>query len=226
MRFVRSVADVFGYSPFEDLHRHAELCDRAVEKLMEQFRFSKNGECDKVRELEKEIDSMEYQADLIKQEIRANVTKSLLMPVDRQDLLNFLKMQDQIIDNCEHVTHMISYKILSANEEIWELLFELLSRVRETVKEYEKLVGHFKGLIESSFSKKEINEALDHVPAIEELEHRCDKIQIRLHRKIFNSESENVLDLILLNEIVVKLGEIANSTARAANTFRTMILGR
>lgn len=226
MKFVRSVADVFGYSPFGDLHRHAELCGKAVEKLTEQFRYCKERNCEMVLKLEKEIDNLEYQADLIKQEIRAHVTKSLLMPVDRQDLLNFLKMQDQIIDNCEHVTHMISYKLLEVPENIWDLIFELLSRVRETVMEYENLVDHFKGLLESSFSKSEVNKTLDHVPVIEELEHKCDKIQIKIHREIFNSKSDNVLDLILLNEIIVKVGEIANSTARAASIFRTMILGR
>lgn len=226
MKFVRSVTDVFGYSPFEDLHRHAELCGKAVEKLTEQFKACIENDCERLKVLEKEIDSLEYQADIIKHEIRGHVTKSLLMPVDRHDLLHFLKMQDNIIDHCEHVAHMIAYRQIKAEQEIWDLIMELLPKIQETVNEYEKMVDHIKRLLASSFSKKEIVDALEHVPTVEELEHQCDKIQIEIHRRIFNSRSENPLDLILLNEIVVKLGEIANSTARAADAFRSMILGR
>ncbi len=226
MKFVRSVTDVFGYSPFEDLHRHAELCGNAVEKLIEQFQASVDGDFEKVKSLEKEIDSMEYQADKIKHEIRGNVTKSLLMPVDRQDLLQFLKVQDSIIDNTEHVAHMIAYREFSVDGEIRELMLNLLRKIEETVREYERLVDHMKKLIATSFSKKEIKDAIGHVPVVEELEHQCDKIQIEIHRRIFNSKQDNFLELILLNEIVVKLGEIANSAARSADSFRSMILGR
>jgi len=226
MKFVRSVTDVFGYSPFEDLHRHAELCGNAVEKLIEQFKASVEGDFERVKSLEKEIDSMEYQADRIKHEIRGNVTKSLLMPVDRQDLLQFLKVQDSIIDNTEHVAHMLSYRKFSVDGEMVKLMLDLLKKIEETVREYERLVDHMKRLIATSFSKKEIRDAIEHVPVVEELEHQCDKIQIEIHRRIFNSEQDNFLELILLNEIVVKLGEIANSSARSADAFRSMVLGR
>ncbi len=226
MKFVRSVTDVFGYSPFEDLHRHAELCGEAVEKLIKQFQACIDGDFDRVKSLEKEIDSMEYEADKIKHEIRGNVTKSLLMPVDRQDLLQFLKVQDSIIDNTEHVAHMLSYRKFSIDGEIWEPMMNLLRKIEETVREYERLVDHMKNLIATSFSKKEIRDTIEHVPVVEELEHQCDKIQIEIHRKIFNSTHSSVMELILLNEIVVKLGEIANSAARSADAFRSMILGR
>lgn len=33
MRFIRSVSDVFGYSPFEDLKKHAELAAKPLDFL-------------------------------------------------------------------------------------------------------------------------------------------------------------------------------------------------
>ena len=226
MKFIRSVTDVFGYSPFDALHRHAELCGQAVVKLKEQFEAYREGDFEKVEQLEKEIDNLEYQADLLKQEIRTHVTKSLMLPVDRQDLLNFLKPQDSIIDYCEHTTHMITYRRMSIPEEMWSDLMELLEKVKETVMKYEELVDHVAKLIATSFTKREVQDAMEHVPQVEELEHQCDKVQIRLHRKIYNAESMNLLDILLLRELVIQLGEIANNTARAANAFRTMVLSR
>ena len=226
MKFIRSVTEVFGYSPFKALHKHAELCGKAVIKLKEQFEACRNRDFEKVKELEEEIDGMEYQADLLKQEIRTHVTKSLMLPVDRQDLLNFLKPQDSIIDYCEHAAHMIVYRELKISEEIWDDLIELLEKVNKTVMKYEELVDHVARLIAASFTKKEVQDAMNLVPEIEHFEHECDKVQIRLHKKILNAENTNPLDVILLRDIVIQIGEIANNTARAANAFRTMVLSR
>lgn len=30
MKFIRSISDVFGYSPFEDLKKHAEITAKAI----------------------------------------------------------------------------------------------------------------------------------------------------------------------------------------------------
>ncbi len=225
MKFFRSVGEVFGYSPFRSLKQHASLCGRAVGSLQQQFEAYRRGDFEEVERLRDEIDELEEHADLIKEEIRGNVTKSLMLPVDRHDLLEFLKVQDDIINNCEHVGHMLTFRRVAAPEEIWDEFSILLSKIMETVNEYEAMVEHITRLVESSFSKREVKAALEHVPVVEKLEHECDLVQIGLHTRLFNS-SLNPLDIMLMVEWVVHLGYIANAAARAADRFRIMILGR
>ncbi len=225
MKFFRSIIEIFGYSPFNALLRHAKLCGRAVGLLQQQFDAYRRCDFDEVERLRDEIDELEHHADLIKEEIRGNVSKSLMMPVDRHDLLEFLRVQDDIINYCEHVGHMLTFKKIKAPEDIWNEFEILLSKIMETVNEYEELVNHISRLIETSFSKREIRDALEHVPKVERLEHECDQIQIGLHTKLFNSEM-NPVDIHLMVEWVVHLGHIANSVARAADRFRIMVLGR
>ncbi len=227
MKFIRSVMDVFGYSPFKSLRLHAEICGKAIGLLQKQFHAYRKGNFDEVERLRDKIDELEHEADEIKEEIRSHITKSLMLLVDRHDLLNFLKVQDDIINYCEHVGHMLTFrKIKTAPEDLWDEFDILLAKIMETVNEYERMVDHIATLVATSFSKKEIEDVLKHAYEIENMEHECDMIQIGLHKKLFNSDNMNPMDFHLMVEWVVHLGEIANNTARAADRFRTMILGR
>ena len=226
MKFIRSVADVFGYSPFRAIHRHSEYCEIAIDLLVDQYEAFLKGNREEIVKLEKEIDELEHEADKIKAEIRTNVTKSLRLPVDRHDLLSFLTFQDQIINYAEHVCHMFTYRETKNIEpEIEKKFRQLLYKLNDIICKYEELIDHVAGLIATSFSKREITEVLEHVNTIEHAEHECDTVQIELHKLLLNSNLDP-MDVILLRNILIHLGEVANSTARAADAFRTMILGR
>ncbi len=226
MRFIRSVTDVFGYSPFKAIHQHSEYCVIAIDLLVDQFEAFIRGDKKEIFTLEKEIDDLEHDADKIKAEIRTNVTKSLRLPVDRHDLLNFLTFQDQIINYTEHVCHMFTYReTKNIENEIEKKFRQLLYKLNDIICKYEELIDHVASLIATSFSKKEITDVLVHVSKIEHAEHECDTVQIELHKLLLNSNLDP-MDVILLRNILIHLGEIANSTARAADAFRTMILGR
>lgn len=226
MKFFRSVGEVFGYSPFQALAQHARMCGRAVGLLQQQFESLRKGDYDEVEELREEIDELEHHADQIKEDIRGRVTKSLMLPVDRHDLLEFLKVQDDIINNCEHVGHMVTFRKVKAPQDVWDEFSVLLSKLMEIVNHYEEMVDSIKRLLETSFSKKEVERALEYVPIIEQLEHECDLIQIGLHTKLFNLENADPVDIQLMVTWVAHLGYVANAAARASDRFRIMVLGR
>ncbi|MEM1578322.1 MAG: TIGR00153 family protein [Archaeoglobaceae archaeon] len=226
MKFFRSVTEIFGYSPFRSLVKHAILCGRAVGLLQKQFKAYENGDFAMVEKIRDEIDELESKADEIKEEIRTNVTRSLMLPVDRHDLLEFLRVQDDIINNCEHVGHMLTFRKVKVMERIFQEFDILLAKVMECVNEYEEMIEHMRVLIETSFEKKEIEKALEHVEIVEKLEHECDLIQIGLHTILFNSDALLPLDVHIMEAWVVHIGYIANATARAADRFRLMILGK
>jgi hypothetical protein len=226
MKFIRSVTDVFGYSPFKAILQHSEYCEIAIDLLVDQFEAFIKRDKEEILRLETEIDELEHEADKIKAEIRTNVTKSLRLPVDRHDLLSFLTYQDQIINYTEHVCHMFTYRdTKDVDPQIEKKFRQLLYKLNDIVCKYKELIEHVAGLIATSFSKKEITEVLEHVGKIEHAEHECDKVQIELHKLLLNSKLDP-MDVILLRNILIHLGEVANSAARASDAFRTMILGR
>ncbi|MDK2876778.1 MAG: uncharacterized protein PWQ22_1188 [Archaeoglobaceae archaeon] len=195
MKFFRSVGQVFGYSPFPTLVKHAVLCGRAVGVLQKQFDAYEKEEFELVEKYREEIDELENHADELKKEIRTHVTRSMILPVDRQDLLEFLRAQDEIINNCEHVGHMLTFRKVKADSEIMVDFKVLLAKIMECVNEYERMVEHINTLVETSFDKKEIQTILEIIQEVESLEHECDQVQIKLHKSLFNSEKLNPLDV-------------------------------
>ncbi|RLI00452.1 TIGR00153 family protein [Candidatus Bathyarchaeota archaeon] len=226
MRFVRSVMDVFGYSPFKALRAHSELCGKAIGLLQKQFEAYKKGNYEEVERLKEKIDEIEDSGDLIKREIRANVTKSLILPVDKHDLLEFILTQDEILNNCEVIGSMLTYRKIQADGEVWCCFEVLLSKIMEAVNNYEEMMGKIQDLITSSFNKREIERTISYVPEILKLEKECKSIQVTLNKKLFGSNKLNILDVLLLTQIAMKFGDVASYITKAAERFRAMLLSR
>jgi len=96
--YIRSVLDVVAESPFVPLEMHAKKGVLAVEKLSEAMEAYCTGNQALLNELTDEIDTLEHDADKIKQKIRASIPSSIRLPVNKKDLLSFLKQQDSIAD--------------------------------------------------------------------------------------------------------------------------------
>ena len=84
---MRSIAGVFGRSPFRPLAQHTEKVNDTVQlvrPLMEAFLA---GDWAKTDELYVRISKLEHKADVLKSEIRDRLPKSLFLPVDRGEAL-------------------------------------------------------------------------------------------------------------------------------------------
>jgi len=217
MKFIRSVFDVFGYSPFEDLVRHAELCGRTIELLIEQFAAYKDGRMDEVKRIGKEIDKVEHEADLIKRKIMDKTSEFLVLPVDKYKLFNFLFTQDVIANRCETLAKVMSFKKVEVPEELWKDLEDILKNLKELVAMYEHLVNHTSSLLKTSFSKREVEEVSNHVSEIERVEEKLGSMLMRLNKKIFDLEPSKA---ILMREFAMNLIKIAKSVEDSARMFK------
>jgi predicted phosphate transport protein (TIGR00153 family) len=78
-----------------------------VEPLFEAFLA---GDGAATRRLYEQISKLEHRADNIKNDIREHLPKSLLMPVDRGDVLLFLKEQDRLADRAEDLGVLLTMR--------------------------------------------------------------------------------------------------------------------
>ncbi|MGP8320769.1 MAG: TIGR00153 family protein [Methanosarcinaceae archaeon] len=225
--YIRSVLNVFAESPFRPLHMHAEKGGDAVRKLSESVEAYCNGNMARVEELSREIDVIEHEADVIKQAIRSQLKSSIMLPVNANDLLDFLKPQDTIPDDAQDVAYWLILRQCELPDVIRDGLLELMSKTAATVEMYETLVDKLSELLETSFSKREVKQTLAIVPKVEELEHEVDIIETGLIKTIF--KNEDILGgagVYHLTELVKSIGDIADKSEYAADRLRTMILRR
>ncbi|KKH97850.1 hypothetical protein EO95_11845 [Methanosarcina sp. 1.H.T.1A.1] len=226
--YIRSVLDVVADSPFVPLEIHAKKGVLAVEKLSEAMEAYCKGDQVLLNERTEEIDILEHDADKIKQKIRASIPSSIRLPVNKKDLLSFLKQQDSIADFAQASAYWMTLRpCKNLPDEIKEGFLELMAASLKTARLYEELVGELYKLLATSFSKEEIKETMQIVPQVERLEHDVDVLETALLKKIF--EHEDALGgagVCHLMGLVEKVGGIADKSASAADRLRSMILRR
>lgn len=227
IEYIRSVLGIFGESPFKPVHTHAEKGGQAVQKLQQSVKAYCKGDYMAVHTFDTEISAIEYEADIIKQTIRNLIPSSMMLPVDPNDLLSFLKPQDSIADNAHHTAHWLTLRETELPPEIKEGVLELMERIVKTVEAYEDMVDDIAKLLETSFSKKEIKRILKKVPIVEELEHETDITKKQLQATVFKYEDElDGTGVFYLINLLRDMGNIADSASKAADRLRTMILRR
>ena len=225
--YIRSVLSVFAKSPFRPLHMHATKGGDAVRKLSEELSAYFACDMPAVLQLNNEIDTLEHEADVIKQTIRAELSSTIMLPVHADDLLNFLKPQDSISDECQDAAYWLTLRSCQVPTELEEGFRELMSRTLATVEMYELLVDTLSELLESSFGKKDVHETLELVIKVEEMEHQVDVIEKQVMKQIFEKEgSLGGGGVYFFLELAKNIGRIADRTESAADRLRTMVLRR
>ncbi|MDY0386988.1 MAG: TIGR00153 family protein [Methanolobus sp.] len=225
--YIRSVLNIFGSSPFKPLVMHANKGGDCARKLNESLLAFCDGDMDKVEGLSREIDVIEHEADVIKQTIRSELSSSIMLPVNADDLLNFLKPQDSISDDTQEVAFWLTLRKFEATPEIRKGFIELMEKTLQTVEMYEALVSTLGELLGSSFSKRDVEDTLQFVTKVEEMEHQVDIIEKKLTRTIFNNEDViGALGVYHLSRVVRGIGDIADRSEHAADRLRTMVLRR
>ena len=224
MRYMRSIAGIFAKSPFKPLYSHAEKACEAAYKLEEIVQAYCDGDVARVQKLSEEISALEHEADNIKQMVRKRLPYSVLLPVNRQDVLEFLKPQDGISDFAEDVAKLMTLRSYVLTKEIKSGLLEMAKMTTKTIDAYLRATERIAQLVSTFFRKKDIRDTLELIPVVEKLENEIDIIEISLTKQIFLAEDEvGVVGVFHLSKIVDVLGNVSDNAARAVDRLRTMI---
>jgi predicted phosphate transport protein (TIGR00153 family) len=226
--YIRSVLDVVAESPFVPLEAHAKKGVLAVEKLAEAMEAYCEGNYAILEERTEEIDKLEHEADKLKQKIRTGIPSSVRLPVNKKDLLSFLKQQDSIADYAQAAAYWMTLRpCKNVPDKIKEGFMELMGTSLKTTRLYDELVGKLYKLLATSFSKEEIKETMTIIPEVEKLEHDVDVLETALLREIFEHEDAiGGAGVCHLMGLVERIGGIADKSASAADRLRTMIFRR
>jgi len=196
-------------------------CVRLVPDLMEAVVAGDEIEVKRVR---KEITRTEHEADLVKNELRDNLPRTLFMPVSRADLLELLHHQDDIADGAEDAAILADMKPLSVPDELGPRIVDF-SRLCVTAAETaEDVVGKLDDLLETGFAGPEADEVMKLIAQVGQQEWEADKTAFKLLKEILRDGGEtNCVDVIVWMKLCEALGNIANAAEQVANYLRLML---
>lgn len=216
--------NLFAKNPFrllQDLMKQVLLCTQKTEDL---FAALLAGDQAKVAEIAKEISKIEHHCDGLKQELRAQISKSVFLPVDRRDLLHVLSHMDALADICEDLGVLLTLRKMELPAQMRQSFEEFLSRSLHVVKESNNVIKSLDRLLETGFAGPDALEIIKKIDEIDHLEHLADKAQDQFGKSLFLMEDElKPAALFMWNKIANKIGDLANSAERMVNYVRLML---
>ncbi|MEX1183614.1 MAG: TIGR00153 family protein [Gemmatimonadota bacterium] len=224
---MRPIVALFGKSPFGPLSEHAQAVRATVELLEPLMLAFLAGERERAESLYARISKLEHKADIIKNDIRDHLPKSLLMPVDRGDVLTFLKEQDRIADRVEDVAVLLTMRATAAPAAMHAPVLALVGAVHATAIAWFAVASELTTLEGASFAGPEVDRMMEQIRVISNLEWEADKRQAEASRVMFELEAEiGAVSVVLWMNIFRVLGSVADATENTADLLRVMLAKR
>ncbi len=185
-----TILNVFGKSPFSPLQLHMNKVSCCVHKVRDLFDAVEKLEYLKVAEIAEQISALEHQADLVKNDVRTHLPRSLFLPIDRTHLLEILTIQDHIADKAEDIAVLMTIKQLALLPTFKIEFKEFLAKNIQAFDGAFLIVKELTELLESSFGGIEAEKVRTMVEKVCFQEHEVDLIQRKLLKKFFAAENE------------------------------------
>ena len=221
---MRSILSMFSKSPFKPLGSHMDKVRACVDQIDPLFNALEKGDYDQVTQISELIVKLEHEADMIKDDIRTHMRQTVFLPVDKKDFMHLLSAQDDISDAVEDLAVLLRIKNLHAPDKIKAPLADLVEHVIKTAHEGCNLILELEALLESSFGGAEADKVEKATKSLGNLEWEADRKQFQLAQQLFSLGSQiDASDLLLWNEVIKKLGAVADKTEQIGKTLRIFL---
>jgi len=185
-----TILSLFARSPFAPLESHIEIVSQCVHNYPKLFDAISKRDLNLANQIAEEIYSLEHHADMIKNDIRNHLPKTLILPIARHQILEILHVQDRIADHAQDGAIMAMLKPLQFFPSFEEQFLKFLAMNIETFDTAKKIIKEIHELVESSFGGIEAERVRRMVDYVAHQEHEVDLIQRNLLKTLFQAESE------------------------------------
>lgn len=207
------LSKLFGTSPVAPLQKHMAVCCSATDELVAFFRYAVAGNWSAVDESRNRIVEHEQKADGLKQEIRSNIPKSMLMPVPRADLLDLLLVQDLMANKAREVSGLVIGRSIEIPAAIQADFIAYVQRNSDAANKALASVNELDELYETGFRGAEVSIVEKLLVELGDIENETDRMQSRVRRDLFDIENDlppvNVMFLYRVIELVGEIGDLA-----------------
>ena len=220
---MRTILSMFAKSPFKPLVNHIDIVNECVNLITPLFKSYRSNDYKEVEEIAKNISNFEHDADKIKDDIRQHLPQSIFLPVDKRDFMHLLSAQDDIADAVEDLAVLVRIKKINIPDELCDPLMELVDFVVILANNACSMIRELEDLLEASFGGAEAEKIEKMASDLGKAEYEADKKQFLLAQKLFSRNDLSAADLLLLNELIKKLGGVADQSEKIGKTLRVFL---
>ena len=211
-------------SPFEQLLKHMGKVNECVDVLGDGLLRYYKGDYKSFSEVAENVSTLEYEADLIKSNLRNHLPNSLFLPVDKGKFMWALREQDKILDHAENLAKMLDMRHTKIPKELQKVFIEHAKLVVKTVKAMEDAVENIQDLVETGFVKREREQTKEFVHKVHDYEWKADQKKYEMTKGIYKLEKKlDPMDMYHLLKIADWVDDIADHAENVADWLRAMI---
>ncbi|KPJ74197.1 MAG: hypothetical protein AMK72_04820 [Planctomycetes bacterium SM23_25] len=219
------IKELFGQSPFGPLVEHTKKVHECVKLVEPLSQALMKGDDEEIHRLQDRVSKLEYEADVIKHEIREQLPRRYFLPVGRDELENFLRCQDKIADSVQDFAVVLFIRKTRVHPELKDLFLEFVEQVLKVSNTLNEAAVELQNLAETAFGGAEAASVLDQISGLGEQEWNADRMQRRLSRKIYSLEHElDPVTILFYDKMLHTLSRVANEAENTGDLLRAMIL--
>ncbi|MEQ8483490.1 MAG: TIGR00153 family protein [Pseudomonadales bacterium] len=218
------ISRLFGASPVRPIQEHFAQATACAMVLEPFFDAAIAGDWQRAVEARERIIELEHAADDAKRKLRLALPNSLLMPVNRSDLLELLSMQDAIANQAKDISGLVTGRRMRIPDSLGKPYQEFLRCCLRAVVQAERSVGELDELFETGFRGKEVDVVMAMTEELDRIENESDELQVDLRSRLFQIERQlPPVDVMFLYQIIDWTGELGDLAHRVGSRLHLLI---
>ncbi|MBN1443172.1 MAG: TIGR00153 family protein [Planctomycetes bacterium] len=218
---------LFAESPFRALSDHARKVHECVELVRPIVQALFDGDYEKILKLQDLMSKTEYEADIIKTNIRNKLSAGLMLPVKKDDLSRYLAYQDDVADAAEDFAVVVSLRKTQIHPDVRD---ELQAFTEQVIQVSEKMLEMAETLVlvaQSGFAGQHAEAVIKGTERLGEEEWKADKLQRRFARHCYKIEDQlDPVTLMFYDKFCRTLSDIANKAENTGKFLHMLIVHR
>jgi predicted phosphate transport protein (TIGR00153 family) len=206
-----SFTDLIKKSPFGPIKLHMDVSKQSVKELISFLESAINSNWDQATQSRKVISNLENEADGLKAETRGLLTKSLFLAVPREDILDLIKLADDIPNTVKDISGLMIGRKMEIPPQIASSFLLFANEAAEIADAAADAVDHIEELFQFSFGGNAAVKMQTLIEKLDSLENKNDQSEITLRAELFVIEKDlPPVNVMFLYDIINKIGELSD----------------
>ena len=183
------------------------------------------GDFEKAHAASVRVHDMENEADTIKNEIKKRLSGSIFNAVERSEILQLLRAQDNLSDRANSVAKTISIRNTEVPEALRSPLRELTEQVVKTCGGFAHIVRDLQAFERNPTRHEQFEKVTSAIEKVHYDDHVAGTMRTELLKKLFEMESKlQPLTILMLKDIIERTSSITGFAENAADSIGRIIL--
>ena len=208
---VTGFTDIIKKSPFGPIRAHMLVSKASVDELINFLKSAIDSDWNEAVKSRKVISDLENQADALKAETRGLLTKSLFLAVPREDILDLIKLADDIPNTVKDISGLMIGRQMEIPAKISSSFLNFVKETAVISDAASEAVNYIDELFQFSFGGNAAIKMQQLLEKLDSLENKNDQTEINLRAELFAIEKDlPPVNVIFLYDIINKIGELSD----------------